>query len=425
MQDWKFTRTQLDNGLRVIAAEQPGALSVAVRLFVAVGSRYEPENLAGISHFLEHMVFKGTKKRPTARQISEAIEGMGGQLNAATGFEYTNFYAKVTPEHLETAVDVVSDLVLNPLLDPAELEREKGVIQQEISRYEDQPETYVSLLFQRLLFPEDPLGRPIIGYRQTVAGVSREDMLGFLDFHYRPQRAVLVGAGRLEAGQLVELAGSYLGEWSPGPERPEPELKAVDGGPRVVVGEKPTNQVHINLGVRAYSLWHPDRFAAMVMNSILGEGMSSRLFLNVRERLGLAYSVYSYVAGHKDTGQLVIYAGLDPSRFDLALTTILTELDRLRQERVPADELARGKERQKVALMFQLERSENLSAYYGVQETVLGQVMTPQERLEHIEAVTADDVLRVAQDLFRTERLRLSLVGLNRPAEELEAKLEL
>ncbi len=424
MQDWKFTRIQLENGLRVIAAEQPGALSVAVRLFVAVGSRYEPDNLAGISHLLEHMVFKGTKKRPTARQVSEAIEGIGGQLNAATGFEYTNFYAKVTPEHLETAVDVVSDLVLNPLLDPAELEREKGVIQQEISRYEDQPETYVSLLFQRLLFPNDPLGRPIIGFRETVAGVRREDLTAFLEFHYRPQRAVLVGAGRLDAEELAELARSYLGEWPPGPERPEPAFKPT-AGPRVVVGDKPTNQVHLNLGVQAYSLWHPDRFAAMVMNSVLGEGMSSRLFLNVRERLGLAYSVYSYVAGHKDTGQLVVYAGLDPGRFDLALTTILTELDRLRQEPVPADELARAKERQKVTLMFQLERSENLSAYYGLQETVLGQIMTPQERLERIEAVTADDVLRVARDLFRTERLRLSLVGLNRLPDELEAKLTL
>jgi predicted Zn-dependent peptidase len=406
-----YTLTKLDNNLRVLTVTIPHVQSVTLGCFLAVGSRYEPADLSGASHFVEHMLFKGTAHRPTARDIAEAIEGKGGVFNATTGLETTLYWAKVAAPHLPEALDVIADMLLHASFDSVELEKERAVIAEEINYSLDTPDNLALIQANALQWPDHPLGRDVAGSHETVAAMTRESLLGYLADHYRPGRAIVGLAGKIEHDEAVALVESCLGGWRSGAQRAwEPAPVPVDG-PRVHIERRPTEQSHFVFSFEGPSRSDPDRFAVRLLNVILGEGMRSRLFQEVRERLGLAYTVDSYFSALQDTGALGIYAGVTPGRAEEAVRAILAELDRLRCEPVPDDELSKAKEFTRGRTALSLEDSFAVATWYTRQQLMGTEILEPEEALARIEAVDAADIRRVARAVFREERLNLAAVG--------------
>lgn len=389
----------------------PHTPSVTIGFFIGVGSRYEPDEEGGISHFIEHMLFKGTAKRPTAREIAVAIEGVGGVLNGSTGQELSTYWAKVAQQHLPLSLDVIADMLLHSRFDPVEVEKERRVIIEEINLTRDTPDDLVSLLLNELVWPHHPLGRDVAGTRESVAGMHREEMLSYLRRHYGPETTVIAVAGNVEHEAVVEQIAAQLGDWARG--GASHYLPAMDeqDEPRLRLQYKETEQAHLCLGVRGIPRTHPDRFILRLLNAILGEGMSSRLFLEIRERRGLAYAVHSYLNYLHDTGMVGVYAGVDPGRIGQAIEAIMAEWDKLRGERVTEGELAKAKEFVKGRLLLQMEDSAAVASWLGGQELLEGKILTVEEVLEIIDAVTAKEVQRVAQGLLVGERLNLAVVG--------------
>ncbi len=406
-----YDLTVLDNGLRILTVTVPHLQSVSLGFFLGVGSRYESEALAGASHFVEHMLFKGTARRPTAREIAEAIEGKGGVFNASTGLESTLYWAKVAATHLPEALDVLSDMLLHATFDAAEIEKERAIISEEISHALDTPDSLVQILVDQLQWPNHPLGRDITGTRESVARISRESLLAYLADHYRPGQTVLGLAGQIGHNEAVALVESYLGRWEPGPPMLWEPAPPNHHGPSLHVEYRDTEQAHLGFSFAGPSRSDPDRFVVRLLNVILGEGMRSRLFQEVRERLGLAYSVDSYVSMLQDTGSAGIYAGVAADRAEKAMHSILDQLDKLRQEPVPADELERAQEFIKGRLALSLEDSFAMMAWYARQQLLGPEVLAPQEVVARYEAVQAADIQRLAQDLFQEGQLNLAVVG--------------
>jgi predicted Zn-dependent peptidase len=418
-----YDKTVLDNGLRILTSPLPHTRSVSVALFVGAGSRYEDDSVAGISHFLEHMLFKGTHKRGTPREIAEAIEGVGGVMNAATDKELTVYWAKVPVDHFTVALDVLLDQLLNSRLDPLELERERKVVIEELAMVEDSPGELVGLLLESLLWPDQALGRDIAGSPESVSGISREAMIEYLATQYVPENTVLSIAGNIDhrtvVGEVVEHVTSWqsrkFGTWAP----------AVDGQTRFRVGlrSKRTEQTQIALGYPAYSAFHPDRYVLDVMNTIFGEGMSSRLFLEVRELRGLAYDVHSSVAHFLDTGAFVVGAGVDPAKAVECVRAIRGELDRIRSTLVPETELTKAKEYIKGRMVLRMEDSRAVSSWIGGQELLRREIRSVDEVLAAIDAVTPEAIQRVATDIIRDDRANLALVGPHRSQARFEKLL--
>jgi predicted Zn-dependent peptidase len=404
-----FERTVLENGLRVVSSTMPHTRSVSVGLYVAAGSRYEDDAIAGVSHFLEHMLFKGTRRRPTAQQISEEIEGVGGTMNAATDKELTVYWAKVGHQHFERCLDVLADALLESTLEPVEIEKERQVIIEELAMTEDSPGDLAALLIDDVLWPEQPLGRDVGGSQKSVAAITREQIVEFVDQHYTPANTVLAVAGNVTHEQVVEQAGRTLGAWAPA--TAGPWYRVVDrASPRVALKSKKTEQAHVCLGLHGYSSAHPDRYALDLMNTVLGEGMSSRLFVEIREKLALAYDVHSYVAHFLDAGALVVSAGVDPKRAEPTIGAVLGELSRMR-EGIPEAELRKAKELIKGRLQLRMEDTRAVASWLGTQELLRDEILTVDEALDIIERVTAADVDRVADELLRPERMSLAVVG--------------
>jgi predicted Zn-dependent peptidase len=411
-----YRKAVLDNGLRILTSPMPHTRSVSIGFFIGVGSRYESDEQSGVSHFIEHMVFKGTAKRPTARDIAVAIEGIGGLFNASTGREASTYWAKVAQPHLDIAIDVLVDMLRHAKFEPEEINRERRVIIEEINLTLDTPDSLVHLLINELVWPNHPLGRDVAGTKESLSTLDREDLLTYLRRHYQPNNTVVSVAGNIEHEAVVGRIAALLGDWAMGeaasPYRPAEDNQAE---PRLRIHYKETEQAHLCLSVPGIPRDHPDRFKLRLLNAVLGEGMSSRLFTEIREKRGLAYSIYSYVSAVNDTGAVGIYAGVDPRRIEDAIQAILAEWDRLRQESVPADELAKAKEFIKGRLLLQMEDSFSVTAWVGRQEVLSPKVLTVDEVIEATEAVTATDIQRVAQYLFLGERLNLAVVG---PFEE-------
>jgi len=406
-----YQKTTLDNGLRILTSTMPHTRSVTIGFFIGVGSRYEADEEGGISHFIEHMFFKGTAKRPTAREIAVAIEGVGGVFNGSTAQELSTYWAKVAQQHLPLAVDVIADMLLHSRFDPLEVEKERRVIIEEINQILDTPDDLVYLLLNRSLWPGHPLGRDVAGTKESVAALDREMMLSYLQRHYGPENTVIAVAGNMEHGAVVEQIAAQLGDWAgSGASHFLPVMDEQDE-PRLRLQYKETEQAHLCLGLRGIPRTHPDRFILRLLNAILGEGTSSRLFLEIRERQGLAYEVHSYLNYLHDTGMVGIYAGVDPGRIGQAIEAILAEWDKLRGERVTEEELAKAKEFVKGRLLLQMEDSAAVASWLGGQELLEGNILTVEEVLELIDAVTAEEVQRVAQDLLVGERLNLAVVG--------------
>jgi predicted Zn-dependent peptidase len=404
-----FEHHVLDNGLRVLTAPMPQAQSVTCMIMLAAGSRYETPDTNGIAHFSEHMFFKGTKRRPSARDIAGEIDAIGGEFNAFTGKEYTAYYVKCAAEHRDIALDVISDMLRNSRFDSEEIEREKGVIVEEMNMYFDTPRDFIGGVYEELLYGDQPLGWDIIGRKETVRGASRETFMSYLDRWYHPPRMVLGVGGRIGDG-LLERAQELLGDL-PLVETGEPEpTKPFEGG-RVRIFTKQSDQAHVVLGVPSYPLEHPDRYALQVLSTVLGGGMSSRLFTEVRERRGLAYYVFGTNHSYRDAGSLYSQAGVDINRIDEAVSTILGELRTIAAEPVPADELEKAKSFSKGRFVLQLENPQGLILFGLRREVLERRVPDLDEVLAGLTAVTVEDVQRVAQDLIADERLRLALIG--------------
>jgi len=404
-----FERHILDNGLRVLAADLPHAQSVTVMMMLAAGSRYETAETNGIAHFAEHMFFKGTERRPSARQIAGEIDAIGGEFNAFTGKEYTGFYVKCAADHRDVALDVLVDMLRNSRFDPEEIEREKGVIVEEMNMYFDTPRDFIGGVYEQLLYGDQPLGWDIIGRKETVRSATRETFLGYLDRWYRPSRMVLGVAGRT-GGDVVERAQELLGDLAPA-ETGEPAPVQPHASERVRVHTKQSDQAHVCLGVHSYPLEHPDRYALQLLATVLGGGMSSRLFTEVRERRGLAYYVFGLNHSYTDTGTLYAQAGVDIARIDEAVSTIVAELRKVAAEPVPADELEKARSFAKGRFVLQLENPQGLIMFGLRKEVLERRAPDPEEVLAGLDAVTGEDVQRVAQDLVADDRLRLALIG--------------
>jgi len=388
----------------------PERHSTSVVLMFAGGSRLEEGGLGGVSHFIEHLFFKGTQRRPSSKEIADAIEGVGGFINASTDKELTAYWARVPSEHMDLAFDVLFDIVANSRLDEADVEKERMVILDELRGYQDQPQDLVQNLFEELIWPGHPLGRDIAGTEESVSRLTRDDILEYVYAHYRLPNLVVGAAGSLDvertAGVVTRglaLRSDLDGELSSS--TPDP-LSA----PRVLLRRRETEQAHICLGARALSYLDPDRYALDLLTTVLGEGMSSRLFLNIRERLGLAYDVHSFTQKHRDTGYLGIYIGVEPKKAVGAVNAALMELRALGETEVADDELARAKEFTKGRLRLELETTNGVAFWLTYQQLLLGQINTIDEELTLVDGVSAADIKRVAIQLLR-EPLQMSVVG--------------
>lgn len=407
----EYAKTTLPNGIRVVTSRMAHVRSASLILYFAVGSRHEPDPVAGISHFLEHMLFKGTQHRPDPVQITEAIEGVGGILNAATSRESTNYWVKVPSEHLALAFDVLADMVQRSLFAPEELEKERRVIVEEIHGIHDTPDDYIHDVIDQAVWNGQPLGRPIIGSLETVQAITRDDLIEYLTTHYRGNRLVIAAAGDVWHEQVVELAQQHFGALPAGPEPDLEPARIRDGLPDVLVVSRPTEQAHLCVGLPALSYTDERRFTQSMIDAVLSSGMSSRLFKEIRERQGLAYEVYGYFREYRDTGEAVVYAGTDVEQVERAIRAIVEELDKLRREPVPHDELERTKELRKGRIAMGLEDSRAVASWIGGQELVYGEILTPDEVIARIQAVTSEDIQALASELFQVQRYALALLG--------------
>lgn len=406
-----YQRFVLDNGVRVFINELPHTRSVTLAIYVGVGSRYEDTPIGGISHFIEHMLFKGTEKRPTAREIAVAIEGVGGAFNASTGHEMTNYWVKVSYQHFETALDVLGDMLRRSLFMPEEIEKERRVIIEEINQTFDTPDELLFYDLDELMWQPHPLGRDIAGTPESVAALTRTQMCEHLAQYYHADNIVVSVAGLIQADAVLPKIKEALHDFRPAPRNQYVTFRNGQKAPRWHIRHKKTEQAHVALTTWAYPRLHPDRYSVSVLNTILGEGMSSRLFQEIRENRGLAYSVSSFGGAHEDCGYLGSYAGVEPKKAAATVEAMLNEWVRIRDEEVPGEELAKAKELIKGHLLLSMEDTHSIAGWYGRQEILGDEILTVDDVTAAIDAVTAQDVQRVAKDLFRTEWMNLAVVG--------------
>lgn len=409
-----YHKAILDNGLRVLTIPTPRAHSMTVGAFIASGSRYELDSLAGASHFLEHLLFKGTRNMPTAKSLSETIEGVGGLFNAGTGQESTTLWCKVTRPHFRLALQVISEMLLWPLLDAQEMEKERQVILEELRMANDYPSSRVGVLIDGALWPDHPLGREVAGTKESVQAVTHDQLLAFHQRQYGATNAVLSVAGDIAHEEVVREVNRTMGEWQPR----EPLLwypfEESAGGDRFVAEARDTDQVHMCLALPGLPDGHPDRRALDMMNMALGGGMSSRLFTELREKRGLAYDVHSAVAYLRDCGALVVYCGVEPRKALQTAQLIAVELDKLR-EGLPKVELDKVKSMARGRLLLHMEDTRNMAMWVGSQELLRGEVKTLEDVLGEVASVSEEEVQRVASQLVRRDKLRMALVG---PAQD-------
>jgi predicted Zn-dependent peptidase len=419
-----FERTALPEGPRVISARLAGSRSVSIAAYVLAGSRQEGLDQAGVAHFMEHITFKGTRTFPSSRSISEAIEGVGGSFNAATDRESTVYWVRVPRREATRAMDVLGELIVRPVLADKEIDQERTVIVEEIRSYLDDPIEYAQILFQQAMFGTGPLGREICGDEASIRSLPTAAIHDFWSRTYRPANTVLAVAGDLEHPEILDLANRAFGQGNgvvPG-FAPAPTLPA---GERYLLGHRDTSQAQLIVGVPALRRDHPDSWTLGVLNAILGDGMSSRLFLSVREEQALAYDVSSGFTDYADAGALEVSAGVDPEHLAAALEAILVELARLRDEPVPADELAKAKAYLSGGLELRMEETRHLASWIGGQEALHERVLTLDEALAAVAAVGSDDISRLAGTLFRDDGLRLAVVAPPGQGVDLDRRLRL
>jgi predicted Zn-dependent peptidase len=405
-----FKKTTLKNGLRIITVPQKSTQAVTVLVLAGTGSKYETKQTNGISHFLEHMFFKGTQKRPDKLTIAETLDKVGGMYNAFTGEEFTGYYAKVGSNNFELALDWVSDIYLRSLLPEKEVAREKSVICEEINMVYDNPMIFIETLWMKLLYGDQPAGWDIAGTKETVNALRREQVLNYMKSQYVAKNTVVCVAGNINASAVNKIKKAFeiigLGEFKQKLEVIERQTR-----PEVALHYKETDQTHLSLGVRGYNAFHPKKYVFEVLGVILGGMMSSRLFLEVREKLGLAYYVRAEADANTDTGYLSARAGVDNNNVDKAVVAILDEYRKISEKKVSESELKKAKEYIKGKMALVLEGSDDLASFFGMQELLEKNILTPKEIYDKIDEVTAQEVLEVARDIFQPQKLNLALIG--------------
>lgn len=397
----------------------PGTAAVTAIVLMGVGSRHESESQLGLAHFTEHMVFKGGRKYTTASKIAQALDAVGGDFNAFTSHEFTGFYTKTAAQHLDLGLDILSDMTLHATFPEAELEKEKGVIVEEINMYEDMPMRKVDQVFSKLVYGDTPLGRPVIGTKKSVISFTQADFLAYRKEFYKGKQCTVVIAGSLDPETVTTQVEEYFGAMPEG-EAYLPEPAHFEDGQKVAIEEKASEQTHLILGVKGYSLQDPKRYAYRLLVTILGGNMSSRLFTSVREQQGLCYYVRASPDTYTDAGMLVASAGVDNTRLPQAVSAIIAEFQKIRDEIVEDDELERAKQFLLGKMLLGLEDSEQVAEFYGMQSLLDREIDSAQDITEKIVAVTAEEILEVAQELITEEALRLAVIGPKHDKQALE-----
>jgi predicted Zn-dependent peptidase len=405
-----YNKAVLDNGLRVITSTMPHSRSVCLVILVGAGSCYESKEEAGISHFAEHLFFKGTQRRPTSKEITQDIEGVGGTINAGTDKEITVFWCKVASPHFSLALDVLSDLLLNSRFDNKEIEREREVINEEIHMNLDIPQQRVNMLIDELLWPEQPLGREVTGYKETVSSITREQLLNYVARRYMPNNTVLSIAGNIHHEEAMAQIKPLFDKWAAeelltGYITNDNQTEA-----KLRIEPKDIEQAHLCLAVHGFSHSHPQRFILDLLNTVLGGGMSSRLFMEIREHKGLAYDIHSYTEHFLNSGSFGIYAGVDPEKMEIALAAILEEVSKVKQG-IAASELTRAKELSKGRLYLRFEDSQNVSLWYGGQEILTKQILDIDDVISIVDAITIGELKEVAEEILTDSGLNLAVTG--------------
>ena len=406
-----YKKLLLDNRLRLLLIPQEGAKTVTVLVLVEAGSKYEIKELNGLSHFLEHMCFKGTKKRPKSIDISSELDQIGAEYNAFTGQEVTGYFTKAQAKHFETLTDVISDLYLNPVFDPREIDTERGVIIEEINMYEDTPQRRVQELFISLLYKDQPAGWDIAGRKEVIKKISREDFLKYRQDHYVASATLIVVAGAFDEKETIEIIKEKFAEISQGVKKEKAVTTESQTEPEILSKQKTTDQTHLVLGVRAFDIFDKRKYALQVMSDILGGGMSSRLFQRIRGELGAVYYIGASSDLFTDHGFFSVSAGVDHNKLEIVADTIIKELKRIKEEKVSDKELKRVKDHLIGGLILNLETSDELASFYGGQEIITKEILTPEEIFEKINQVTEKDIIELANDIFLNEKLNLAVIG--------------
>ena len=406
-----FKKIVFKNKLRAIICPMRSTRSVTVLILVGAGTKYERKKENGISHFLEHMCFKGTKKRPHALQIAKEIEGVGGVMNAFTGKDFTGYFVKVDFPHFELALDVVSDIFLHPLLKEEEIEKERGVILEEIKMIEDNPREYVEYLFEKLLYGDQPAGWQITGTRETVMQIKRKNLLNYIKRFYVASNTIVGIAGRVDVKKANILIQKYFSEIKDKPPGRKKRVKERQNVFKTLFFKKDTKQSHLAFGVRTFNLFHKDRYTLSLLATILGGNMSSRLFQELREKRGLAYYIATLSEVNPDTGYLVTYTGVDHKKVKDVVKLIFEEYQKIKDKGVKEEELFQAKEYLKGRLRLSLEDSESVASFYGMQELLENKILTPEEKIKEIEKVKTEDIKRVANEIFQKEKLNLAFIS--------------
>jgi predicted Zn-dependent peptidase len=391
----------------------PGLESITLTVWVKVGSRWEEDKIAGLSHFLEHMVFKGSSKRPTAKTIAEAVDNMGGEINAATSKEWTNFYIKTRSGNLETAFDILSDMVLHPLLEQKEIDKEKGVILEEMAMHEDTPMFHIGDIFERLIFAGNHLGRDVIGEKEAIKSLTHADFVKYRTTHYDTDNILITVAGGMDEKEVLALAQKYFGEVKTAQKEKHSQFTPQQDKPQVLLQNKKSDQAHLILGFLGFERGNPRKYAEALLTTVLGAGMSSRLFTEVREKRGLAYSVQAEVDHYVDTGYVSAYAGVDLGKIDEAIKVIYAECLKLAKDasEISAKELTKAKEYLKGHMALSLEDTRNVNSFFAEQVLFLPKVETPEEVFAKIDAVKIEELYELAREVFVPKKANLAIIG--------------
>lgn len=407
----KFTKKILKNGLRVITVPMQDNPAVTVFVMVETGAKYETKDVNGISHFLEHMVFKGTPRRPKASDIAREFDGLGADFNAFTGDEYTGYYVKVDKRHTDTALDIISDMYLNPLFPESEIIKEKGVIIEEIRMYRDRPDRHVQEAMGALLYGDQPAGRTILGPEENIRSFSRKHFITYREKHYVASATTVVIAGAMNEKEIVKKVGKLFSSMSVKPKKGKVKVKESQSVPQVKVLHKDTDQTHLVIALRTFPVGDKRNSIMRVLSTVLGRGMSSRLFSKMRDELGICYYVRSSHNTYTDHGFFDISAGVDTTRVELAIKTILDELKRLKDELVSETELKKAKDYIAGTMMLGLETSDSQADFVAHQEIMKKEIKTPEEMIENTQKVTAKDIQKLAQEFFVNKGLNLAIIG--------------
>jgi len=420
-----FKKIILKNGLRIITVPQKNTEAVTVLVLVKTGSKYEKKEINGISHFLEHMYFKGTKKRPSSLAISETLDKIGGIYNAFTSEEYTGYFAKVIASHFETALDWVSDIFLNSTLPQGEIEKEKGVIVEEINMRYDHPISYIQVLWPRLLYGDQPAGWDIAGTKKSVSNITRKKLLDYKNSQYVASGTIVCLAGKIDDSLAIKKAKKYFSKIKT--IQPKSKLPVVEKQlkPELLLHPRQTDQTHLYIGVRAYNLFHPRRYTQKLLAVILGGMMSSRLFIKIREKMGAAYYISTDSYSDPDTGYLATRAGVDNKKVEKVILAILGEYKKISQKKIPSKELQKAKDFIKGKTALLLESSDAKASFYASQELLEKRILTPKEIFTKIDKITVNDILETAKDIFQPQKLNLALIGSSGSKEKFEKILKL